>query len=249
MKKRLALLIIGALTTLSAANPALAEKLKAATLGDYAPYSDAKLPDKGFSNDLLVEAMKRAGHEVEVTIMPWPRAVQGVQTGEYDILTTVWKNAERETTMVFSEPFVSNRIVFAKPADSPFEYKALGDLDGKTVGTVIGYAYGDDFMKAPSFKREETNSVVNNLRKVAGKRIDLTLEDELLMKYLINTQAADVKAQLAITSGALSDNPAYMAFSKKRGDAATLAADFNKGLAALKADGTYDKLLAKHGMK
>lgn len=231
------------------AGPAAADKLTAATLADYIPYSDAKAPDKGFSPDVLVEALKRAGHEVEVQVTPWPRALQGTIDGQFDVTTTVWKSPEREKTLMFSDAFVTNRIVFAKPAASDFEFSRLADLTGKTVGTVIGYGYGDDFLKNPDFKRDETINVASNLRKLAAGRIDLTLEDELMMKYLINTQLPEIKGAVGFTRGFLSDNPAYMVFSRKNPKAEALAADFNRGLAAMKADGTYDRLLEKHKMK
>ena len=40
----------------------------------------------------------------------------------------------------------------------------------------------------------------------------------------------------------------HVAFSKQRDDAQKLATDFAKGLEAIKADGTYDKILEQHGM-
>lgn len=224
------------------------ETLKLAALSDYAPYSGDNLPGYGFSNDLTVQVMKRMGYTVQVTVMPWNRALEAVKAGEYDILPTVWYNKDRESFLKYSEPFAVNRLVFVHRADQPFEFHSLDDLKGKTVGTVFGYAYDPNFLSSNLFKREEVKDIVLNLKKVAAGRIDLTLDDELVLKYLIQTQAPDLQSKLALTKGALTENKLYVAFSRKRPDADKLAADFNKGLAELKADGTYAKILAAHKM-
>lgn len=233
---------------LAGAQAQAGETLKLAALSDYAPYSGDNLPGYGFSNDLTVQVMKHMGYTVEVTVMPWSRALDLVKSGQYDILPTVWYNKDRESFLKYSEPLSVNRLVFVHRSDQPFDFHSLDDLKGKTVGTVFGYAYDPSFLSSPLFKREEVKDIVLNLKKVAAGRIDLTLDDELVLKYLIQTEAPELASKLALTKGALTENKLYVAFSRKRPDADKLAADFNKGLADLKADGTYAKLLEKHKM-
>jgi polar amino acid transport system substrate-binding protein len=223
--------------------------ITAAGLPDYAPFSDESLPGDGFSNDLVVKAMKETGHVVKIIIVPWARGLAGTINGTYDILPSTWYSAERAKVLLFSDPYTVNRLVFAKPKGSIFEYTKLEDLAGKSVGTVIGYAYGDEFLNSRLFKRDPVENTLINLRKVAAGRIDLTLDDELTLQYLIQTKLPQLADKLALTSGTLSQKEMYMAFSRRRPDAARLVADFNKGLAEMKADGSYQATLKAFNLK
>lgn len=232
-----------------AVTPAQAgEAIKVAALSGWPPYSDEGLPGDGFSNDLVAEAMTRAGYTVQVTVMPWNRALNLAETGEYDALPSIWYSKERDALLKFSDPYAVNRIVFIYKAGHPFEFHSLDDLKGKTVGIQIGASYGKDFETSTLFKREGTPEPLLNIKKVAAGRIDLTLDDELVTRYNINTKIPELASQLALTKGALSEEKLYVAFSRKRPDVDKLVADFNKELAAMKADGSYQKLLAKHKM-
>lgn len=249
MLRSLAWALIALPLTLSVSAPALAgDTLKLAALVGWPPYSDQGLPENGFSNDLVVEAMKRAGHTVEVTIMPWNRALELTQAGDYDVLPSTWYNEERNARLKFSEPYAINRVVFVHHVERPFDFQSLNDLKGKVVGIQIGATYDKEFSASDLFRRELVSEPLLNLKKVAAGRIDLTLDDELVTKYNINTKVPELLSQLALTKGALSEDKLYVTFSRKRPDADKLAADFNKALADMKADGTYDKLLAKHKM-
>jgi len=220
--------------------------LIAATLDDFPPYCGQALPNFGFSNDLVVQAMGRTGHKVTVVFVPWARALSGAMDGYYDILPSVWYSPERGNALLFSEPYVVSRLVFVTRKDSPFDYTRLEDLAGKTVGIVNGYEYGKAFRTSTLFTRDVANSTVLNLTRVAAGRIDLTVEDELTLRYLFKTTALDLANRLVLSRGALSEQEMHMAVSKKRVDAGRLVADFNQGLAQMKQDGSYDALLVVH---
>jgi polar amino acid transport system substrate-binding protein len=223
--------------------------LTVAALPDYAPYSDQTLPAVGFSNDIVAQAMEKTGHKVKIVIVPWARGLAGTIDGTYDILPSAWYSAERAKVLFYSDPYVINRLVFVKAKGSTFNYTKLEDLAGKSVGTVIGYSYNSEFLNSPIFKRDPAESVLINLRKVAAGRIDLTLDDELTLKYLIRTKVPELTSKLELTSGALSEQNLYVTFSKKRSDAVQLVADFNKGLAEMKSDGSYAVALKLFSLK
>jgi polar amino acid transport system substrate-binding protein len=228
---------------------AAAQKLTVAALVDYPPFSDIGRPQLGFANELFTTAIRRAGYEVEIVMLPWSRALAGMQNGTYDILTCVWKTPEREKSMVFTAPFAVNRLVFAQRAHEDFVYQSLADLTGRTIGTIPGYAYDEAFLTATNFKREEAANVATNLRKLSAGRIDLTVEDELILRFIINTQLPDLKMMVDLAPGALSENPLHFAVSRRRPDAEKVASAFNAALAAMRGDGSYDHLLEKHGMR
>jgi len=226
--------------------PARAESVTVAGCENYAPYSDAALPGNGFANDLTAQIMKQAGYDVSVSVLPWVRALEGTESGEFDILPSAWYSEERGQKLLFSMPIAQSRLVFVKPVDSKFEFHTLKDLTGLRVGIVSGYTYDPAFLASPLFQRQAVADVLANLRRVATRHIDLTLDDELTIRFIIHSRAPELEPVLALTRGVLSEQGLFVTFSKQRPDAAKLLADFNAGLARMRGDGSYDKLLVLH---
>lgn len=235
---------------LAIASPARAQSLTIAGCENYAPYSDAALPGAGFANDLTAEIMRRAGHEVTVVVLPWVRALEGTEAGAFDILPSAWYTEDRAEKLLYSgAPIAMSRLVFVKPADSKFEFHTLQDLAGLRVGIVSGYAYEPDFMASPLFQRMPVADVLANLRRVATRHIDLTLDDELTLRFIIHSRAPELAPVLALTHGVLSEQGLFVTFSRKRPDAAKLLAEFDAGFARMRGDGSYKALLVAHQMQ
>jgi polar amino acid transport system substrate-binding protein len=218
---------------------------------DYEPYSGVGLHNGGFAYDLLIEALKRSGRRVEITATePWARGLRDVIEGRIDALGAVWRTPERDKVLLFSDPIATSRIVFAKRAGDPFEYRELGDLAGKVVGTVTGYGYTDAFLADGRYRREPIGSTAQNLGKLALGRIDLTLDDASVLAYLLRREVPTLQDRVVLTSGALQDYAMFIAFSRKgRPDIEAVVADFNAGLAAMRGDGSYDAMTLRHGLR
>lgn len=231
------------------AGPARAEAVVIAGCDSYAPYSDAALPGDGFANDLTAQIMQHAGYEVSVTMQPWIRALEATEAGTFDILPSAWYTEERARALLFSAPIAMSRLVFVKPAGSPFEFRSLEDLRGLTVGTVAGYTYEPAFLASPLFQRPAVTDILLNLRMVAARHIDLTLDDELTLRFIIHSRAPELASLLTLTRNVLSEQPLFVSFSRKRPDAEQLLATFNAGLARMRADGSYRQLLIQHQME
>lgn len=74
---------------------------------NYPPYAfrDAEGNLAGISIDLWDLFEARTGHEVEVTGMDWSAAQKKMQAGEFDVIDTMFKSAEREEIYDFMEPY------------------------------------------------------------------------------------------------------------------------------------------------
>lgn len=228
--------------------PAWPEKIIAA--GDpYPPFTDPAQPKQGISLQIIRAAYASQNYDVEMRFMPWARAIEGVKNGVYDILPATWWTQERTTFLLYSEPYIKSEIKFIKRKDDPFEYTGLGSLTGKTVGIVRGYGYGDDFLEATNFNRAEVAEVIQNIKKLVLGRIDLTLEDEIVARWIIKHNAPNLLQQVDFTMNSLSSKQLLVTSGLKNPRHKAIIEAFNKGLAVIKANGTYEKILRENGLK
>ncbi|MFY2507576.1 transporter substrate-binding domain-containing protein [Vibrio pectenicida] len=214
----------------------------------WAPFVQKDTSRPGVSVEILTEALKSQGYEVDFKIMPWTRALNEVKDGRIDLLVATWFTKERTSFLNYSEPYLENSLKFIKRKGDAFEYNGMDSLSGKTIGIIRNYGYGDDFLGASNFKKPEANDLVSNAKKLIAKRIDLTLEDELVAKSTLSGAGMNV-ADFEFTNNALSVNPLHVTSGLKNSNNGKYIDAFNKGLAEIKANGTFDKILAKYGIK
>ncbi|WP_108648978.1 substrate-binding periplasmic protein [Dongshaea marina] len=225
----------------------LSAKAVTLTADEWPPFSGKKLQNMGLANEIVVTALKKGGMESKVKILPWTRAMESVKQGKMDAISTVWYTDERAKTFIYSDPYLSNRVVFVKKAGNPFEYDGVDSLSGKNVGIIRDYGYGDAFYAASNFKRTPSNSLESNLKKVAAGRVDLTLDDEIVVKYTISTELPDLKSKLGFTKNSYSEQPLHIVVTKSNPNGQAIIDAFNKGLKMMKEDGSFDAIMKTHG--
>ena len=213
------------------------------------PFLDPDHPQQGVAIAIAKEAFKTQGHDLEFTFVPWARAIDGVKTGSYDVLIGTWWTEARTEFLKYSEPYLTNEIKFIKRKGDPFEFEGLDSLAGKTVGTVRGYGYGDDFANADSFTRSPAARLVTNVRKVANNRLDLALEDELVARSLITEEDPALMEKVEFTENALSSEGLHVTSGLANSGHAMIIEAFNKGFETIKANGTFDRILEENGLK
>jgi polar amino acid transport system substrate-binding protein len=219
-----------------------AEKITAA--GDpWPPFLDPKQANQGLIIEISKAAFATQGYELEMNFVPWARALAGVKNATYDLLLGTWWTEERTGYLLYSDPYLENSVKFIKKKGSSFEYDGLASLSGKSVGVVRDYGYGDDFLSDKGFRRPEAKDFIGNVRKLAAGRIDLTLEDELVAKAIIAKNEPALLDKIEFCNLPLSSNALHVTSGLSNSKHKKLIAAFNKGLAEIKANGVYDKII------
>ncbi|MCK8058233.1 MULTISPECIES: transporter substrate-binding domain-containing protein [unclassified Fusibacter] len=80
----------------------------------YPPYVDFDQPGYGLSIEIITAAYKVSGYEFKLDLLPWARAEIVVNNSEYDILPDAWFTNERAETLLFSDPYAVNELLFIK---------------------------------------------------------------------------------------------------------------------------------------
>jgi polar amino acid transport system substrate-binding protein len=212
----------------------------------WVPYVDYNQKDKGLAVELVTTALERKGYQPNISIDDWPRALEGLKLGLFDASCAVWKSTEREEELVFSEPYLRNKISFIKKKSLKLNYNRLGDLRGYLVGVVRDYAYGDEFLKSRDLIKVSSNHIVQNLIKLNEGKIDLTLGDERAVNHELNKFFPNGIAGFEFVDPPLVYKNLYFAVSKLNKSAKKIISDFNQSIKEMKKDGSYAKILKKY---
>jgi polar amino acid transport system substrate-binding protein len=212
-----------------------------------APYISRKMPAQGLSAKIVRTAFERAGYKISFAFESWPRAYEGVQIGVFDVVGSIWYTAERAREFEFSDPYLFQEIKFIKrKLDKEIKFESLDDLDGLVIGTLEGYAYDDEFLKSRKFIRLPQNYLLQNLLKLSLGEIDLTLEDERKIRYALDEFMKSSIKDLEMLPKSLIRRGTHIAVSRSNPDYKKIISDFNNAIRAMKADGSYEKILSEY---
>jgi len=214
---------------------------------DWAPYVGQKLPDYGFTSEIISAAFKRAGYTVKIEFLPWARVLQEVETGKYDAGYPAYYSDERAQKYLLSDAFANGITGFYKRKADTIAYTSLQDLKPYRIGVIMGYVNSPEFDAATYLQKEEAIDEATNLNKLLAKRIDLTVLDKFTAQYVISTSLPAGKDALEFLEPPLLVQPLHVMVSRQTQGAEQKLRDFNEGLKKIRADGTLDQILTKYG--
>lgn len=211
----------------------------------YAPfeYENENKELVGFDIDVMKALAAKEGMKVKFVNTPFDGIFTALAQGDRDIIMSGLTITEkRKLTVDFSDPYFEAGQVIVVPLDSKIQ--KIADLKPLTVGVLQG-STGDEMMQKLSgdnnanIKRFESSPLA--LKELETGGVSAVIADKgAVVHYLANNQVKGIRM-------VMDDNfpKEFFGIAVKKGDAALLA-KINQGLAAIKADGTYDKLHAQY---
>jgi polar amino acid transport system substrate-binding protein len=205
------------------------------------PFTNAQgLPR--FALDLVEDALGRAGLTTKTTIVNASQYTSWLLSDQFDGSGAAWMDSARERALVFSQPYLENRLVLVGRRGADVSAKRLAELAGKRVAIVEGYSYGDAIdLTGPVFVR--SGSEEDSLTQLLKAAVDYTLMDELVVHYIVGAYPDESRTRLQIGSTPLMTRALHLAISRRRADADSIVARFNAELRGMMADRTYHRVL------
>jgi ABC-type amino acid transport substrate-binding protein len=208
----------------------------------WSPFTNA--PGKPrYAIELVEAALKRLGISAETAIVPEGTLTPALLEGRFDGSPALWRDPEREAKLVYSRPYLENRLVLVARRGDDVSAPALPALAGKRIALVDGYAYGDAFQdpRGPTYVAAST--VEQSLEKVLSREADYVLMDELVVQYLLTNYPEEVKARLAIGTEPLLVRTLHFALRRNVPAAESIVARFDDEMTKMIADRSYHLLL------
>jgi ABC-type amino acid transport substrate-binding protein len=193
--------------------------------------------------DLVHEALERAGIKATTNIVDWSAVTPGLRDGSFDGSAAIWHTAQRESFLLFSNPYLENRLVLVGQKGSDVSAESLSHLIGKRVAVVESYAYGETVEKAAGPQLVEGLNNQGNLRRLLNGDVDYMLVDDLLIRHLLEYQQDEAIRFLQIGSTPLVRRTLHFAVRKDLPGAEAIIESFNAAISTMLADGTYNDIL------
>lgn len=232
----------------SASAPAPAPAAKVLVVGTdaaYAPFESQNEKGEivGFDIEVVQAVAQKAGIEVKFVNTPWEGIFNTLNQGDRDFLVSaITITDERKQTMDFSAPYFDAQQLIAVKKDSKIasfaDLKTLkvGVQNGTTGDEVVTKLQGKD---SANIKRFESTPLA--LKELEGGGVDAVVADNGVVVHYVNNNADSAFKTISDNSFASEQ----YGLAVKKGNTGLLE-KLNKGLADMKADGTYNKIYTKY---
>ncbi|WP_171206778.1 transporter substrate-binding domain-containing protein [Ruegeria sp. HKCCA0235A] len=243
------LLVSGLAAAVLSAGVASAEEVKIGIAAEpYPPFAslDSSGSWVGWEIDVINAVCAAAELDCVITPVAWDGIIPSLTGQQIDaIMASMSITEERLKTIDFSDPYYNTPAVIV--ADKSMDIEATPDsLAGKVVGvqaSTIHQAYAQEYFKDSELKVYQTQDEAN--QDLFAGRIDATQADSIAMADFVNSDAG----ACCEIKGAVADDPAILGrgvgAGVRKGDDDLLAA-LNKGIAAILADGTHEKITSNY---
>ncbi len=193
--------------------------------------------------DLVETALDRAGIPSSTEIVEWKSVEIGIRRGEFDGSAAIWRTEEREKDLLFSAPYLENRLVLIGSSGSDVSATRMIELAGKRVAAVGKYAYGDVVEKAAGVLFVNSHNDQDSLDKLLAGEVEYILVDELVARHLLTFQSEETAANLEIGFTPLSRQLLHFAIRREIPNADKIISAFDKEIRKMLGDGSYAEIL------
>ncbi len=229
----------------AAASGAAGRVYSVGTDAAYAPFESQNEKGEivGFDIDIVRAVAQKAGIEVKFVNTPWEGIFNALKQGDRDLLvSSITITDERKQSMDFSAPYFDAHQLIAVRGDS--KVARFDDLKTLRVGVQTGTTGDETISKlqgknSTDIKRFESTPLA--LKELEAGGIDAVVADNgVVINYVANNGTDRFK-----TVNDAAFVPEQYGIAVRKGNAELLA-KLNQGLAAIRADGSYDRIYAKY---
>ena len=198
----------------------------------------------GIDVDLLAAIAADQGFTYELRSLGWDAAIAACQAGQADgmIAGASIKQERIDSGWIFSDGYFTATQCMTVAADSTIA--SFDDLNGQMVAVKTGTAgadYAVSLQEQYGFEINYFEDSPTMYQAVLGGQAVACFEDTPIMAASIK----DADLALKIVDGSENEGAPY-GFAVFSADKQALIDSFNAGLANIKANGTYDKIIAKY---
>ncbi|MBL4741081.1 MAG: transporter substrate-binding domain-containing protein [Sneathiella sp.] len=198
---------------------------------------------RGFDIEVAIEAFKRVGVSAKIEFLPWNRILSMARKGTTVAALSCAKTKDRDHFIYYSDPISKATHVYVALKD----FKGMAPqklLDAKGFKIVAVRGYTNEFhLKKEKIKYQYAMNDVAALNLLLNRDFDFFYSTGEFVKYV----ATELNIADQLQYFELQTSKAYhLCFSRFWPNVETLRDRFNRGLAEIRADGTFDAIHQKY---
>jgi polar amino acid transport system substrate-binding protein len=198
---------------------------------------------QGMMVDVATAIGQASGFKISVQQTVFSSLIPSLTSNKIDIISAaMFRTPVRAEVVDFSQPVYSYGEALIVKADDARTYTALEDLKGEAVGAQVGTAFIDLLNKKGGFKEVRGyDTGVEMMRDIALGRLKAGVVDQPIVSYQL---AQGINPNVKIAKEYRPSNVGDVCLAVRKGDAELLAR-VNRGIDAIKADGTLARIVRK----
>ena len=215
------------------------------TNGEWAPYLSEHLPHHGAASHIVKEAFAAVGIETTYGFYPWKRSYKLAREGKWDG-TLVWVyTPERAQDFLYTDVVITEVEYLFHLKEKRLDWEKIEDLKGLSIGATLHTVYPPiEHAESQGLLRIERVGNYDNLyRRLLNRRIDAIPQVSQVGKYYLRTTLSpEDREKITHSKTVLQERRYHVILSKVLEGNKALILLFNKGLAIIRANGTYDAI-------
>lgn len=210
------------------------------------------LNDKGTLEGIDIDILQYVANDLNLNLITkgcgWKRCLKHMEVGGSDVMTGLYKTAEREKYMTFIDPayYTTQGICFYTLKSNALNIQRYEDLQSLTIGVVDKVSY---------FERFDHDLSINKLAAVTGQALFRLLKGGRIDAIVLNCINGDIsinkdnRKELIERSAYIfkTHRPVYLAISNKS-PLLKRKEEFSKSLQKMLNNNEVEKILESYGI-
>lgn len=208
---------------------------------DFSPFEfkDEQGKMVGFDVELMEALAKQMNRKLEFQDMAWDGLIPGVLAGNTDaVVSAISMTPERSETVLFTDPYYQSGLIVLVKSDND-SITSIEDLKGKKIAVQIGSTGAIKAHTIPEAEVRDFNLSPDTILELKNGGVDAVVNDLPVIQFYLKDQKDSGLKMVGQVQEAESYGIAVAKNNKE------LAAEFNKALKELQANGEYDRIYKK----
>lgn len=210
---------------------------------DLPPYAMRNADKPGVVAEVAQELAYRVGQSDKLTFMPWGRVYRKVQKGPDVLLAPIARTPQREDKLNWVVPVFPDRMVLFSYGEDAEAKNLAAAAETGPIAVQKGSLMHELAEKRGIENLAVTAKIGSIARKIAAGRVKYWLSLESLAVFSLIDEGYDPDKLVA--GEVISEFTVYIGASPDVGEARMQP--WREAFEAMKADGTYDAIMAKYG--
>jgi polar amino acid transport system substrate-binding protein len=221
---------------------------------NWCPYAcDTSSPLPGYMVEATRAIFAKHGHRIDFKTSDWIDSIKDTRTNKVNAL--IGCSRADAPDFIFPERPLGQMInhYFVKKT-STWSYRGRQSLEGKRIGVIASYTYGDAVDNLVKTKHKSlvifsgVDPLGQILKKIEAGELDAFVESPIVLSFHLGNSKQAIDKFKAVSPNLANDPDLYIAFSPNNPKSAQYAEMISKGIDEMRRSGELERILQRYNL-